>query len=63
MCDICLSTPCLPQCPNAPDPPMVYKCINCGEKILEGDGYYDIDGEIWCEDCIEDCHREAEVEE
>lgn len=62
MCDICLQRPCHPRCPNAPEPPAVTECIHCGEKIYEGDGYYNVDGEPWCEDCISDCHHIAEGE-
>lgn len=39
MCDICLSSPCLPRCPNAPEPRAVYTCEECGEAIREGDEY------------------------
>jgi hypothetical protein len=34
----------------------------CGEKIFDGDTYYDIEGEIWCEDCIDESRKTAEVE-
>lgn len=63
MCDICLHSPCLPQCPNAPPPPVVFTCYNCGEPIYEGDNYYDIEGEAWCEECIDDALKTAELEE
>lgn len=52
MCDICLSSPCLPRCPNAPEPPTVYTCDECGEGIREGDEYIDESVKI-CRDCIE----------
>ena len=63
MCDVCLQHPCHPRCPNAPEPPeppYVTECLNCGEKIYDGDYYYDIDGEEWCEECIKECRRIAE---
>lgn len=41
---------------------IIKRCIQCGEDIREGDYYYDIDGEAWCEDCVKDCRREAERE-
>lgn len=62
MCDICLKSPCDPRCPNAPDPPRVYVCSGCGDDILDGDDYWDIMGEQWCEDCIEDSRKVAEYD-
>lgn len=64
MCDVCLQHPCHPRCPNAPEPPeppYITECLNCGEKIYDGDYYYDIDGEEWCEECIKECRKTAEV--
>ena len=52
MCDVCRQTPCHSRCPNAPEPPVIYSCIHCDTEIREGDAYYNIDGEPWCEDCI-----------
>ncbi len=63
MCDICLRSPCHPRCPNAPEPPVVTSCIHCGEHIHEGEDYYNIDGEPWCENCIDDCRTVAEADE
>ena len=54
MCDICLMTICDSRCPNAPDPPRVFICSGCGEPIFEGDDYWDILGEQWCEHCVDD---------
>ena len=34
-------------------PRTVYKCKCCGFEIVEGDEAYDIDGDVWCTDCIE----------
>lgn len=62
MCDVCLKIPCDPRCPNAPDPPRVYVCSGCGDDILDGDDYWDIMGEQWCEDCIEDSRKVAEYD-
>ena len=62
MCEFCHNFPHLPRCPNAPEPLMVYKCSCCGEAIYEGDDCYDIDGDIWCEECILDARKEAEFE-
>lgn len=52
MCDICLSSPCLPRCPNAPEPRAVYTCEECGEAIREGDEYLDENVKV-CRECIE----------
>ena len=58
MCDICWQTPCHNRCPNT-DVHYVCKCVNCGNEIYDGDVCYDINGEIWCEDCITDCRTFA----
>lgn len=51
------------------DPPedtrrVVYHCELCGEEILEGDDFYDIDGlGICCEECIKNSWRsDAELD-
>lgn len=62
MCDICRQTPCHPRCPNAPEPPVFGRCVKCQEKIFDGDDYWDMDDGIWCEDCIDEHHKIAEVE-
>lgn len=53
MCDICLSSPCLPRCPNAPEPPSIGVCECCNENICVGDGYADIDGGLYHEECLD----------
>jgi hypothetical protein len=63
MCDICLRTPCHNRCPNAPEPPVVCLCCQCGNEIYEGDELYSINDEKWCEECVTDCRTTAEVEE
>ena len=63
MCEECHRYPCHPQCPNAPGPVVVHSCINCGEDICDGDCFYDMDGEPWCEDCIHNRLKTAEQEE
>lgn len=45
MCDVCHMTPCHPRCPNAPEPPKVYTCKYCGEAIVDGDEYLEVDGD------------------
>mgnify|MGYP001668261291 FL=1 len=55
MCDVCHATPCDPRCPNAPDPPAVYTCKHCGESIVPGDEYMEVDGDYYhLEDCAGD---------
>jgi len=53
MCDVCLSSPCAPRCPNAPDP-VVIRCSRCKDGIEIGDEYAVIDGKIYCEGCIDE---------
>lgn len=54
MCDICHQSPCHSLCPNALEPPSVYTCKVCGESIVSGDDYYELDGEFYHEECFED---------
>lgn len=37
----------------------VYICSWCGCDIYCGDTYYDFDGEHVCEECINNCKKEA----
>jgi len=60
MCELCRHTPCLTNCPNYV-PPVVCLCWKCGEEIYEGDTIYEINEEIWCENCVDDCRSEAEL--
>lgn len=53
MCDVCLRHPCDARCPNAPEPPTVFVCSGCGDSIYDGEKYWDIMGEQWCEECID----------
>lgn len=62
MCDICMVSPCAAGCPNAPDPDTVFTCKHCGEPIVVGDDYYEMDGDHWHEDCFRDCAVEILVE-
>lgn len=59
ICDECFQFPCHPRCPNAPDPPAVFICSGCGQTILDGEDYWDVLGEQFCEDCIHEAKREA----
>lgn len=62
MCEICLQSPCPPRCPNAPEPPCVFICSGCGDPILDGDDYWDILGEQFCEGCIDGARGVAEYD-
>jgi len=44
--DVYLTTP--PE-----EPESQCKCCICKEELFEGDDYYDIEGDIYCEDCAE----------
>ena len=58
-CDVCLQSPCHPRCPNAADPPAVFVCSGCGDDIYDGDDYWDILGEQFCERCVDDARGVA----
>lgn len=38
--------------PVEPEEEHVFICDACGGPIYEGENYYDIDGDKWCEECI-----------
>lgn len=59
MCEHCWRNPCHPRCPHAPDPPRVFVCSGCNGDIVEGDDYWEILGEQFCEKCIREARREA----
>lgn len=54
MCDICQRSQCLPRCPNADSPEKVYECDCCGESIVEGEEYVEIEDKYFHKSCIED---------
>lgn len=62
MCEICGQYPCHPRCPNAPEPEAVYICASCGEKITEGERYYDAPGGPVCEECVREMNGEEFME-
>ena len=47
--------------PFPPRPP-VNSCDLCGKAIMAGDDYYEIDGAILCEKCVERARHTAEEE-
>lgn len=63
MCYICGQTPCHPQCPNAEGRRVVCHCSQCYNEIYEGEGFYIINDEEWCEECVTDCRATAEADE
>ena len=62
MCEVCRHSPCDPRCPNAPEPRSVFICSGCGHEIYEGDDYWDIMGEQFCEKCIQNARGVAEYD-
>lgn len=62
MCDICLHNPHLTGCPNAPEPPTVWKCRYCGESIFAGDDYFEVDGDHYHLDCGTDCSTDILID-
>ena len=63
MCKECGFYPCDYRCPNTELPKRVFICSGCGGDILEGDDYYDVLGEQFCVDCMDDMREVAELDE
>lgn len=61
MCDFCHHSPHLCGCPEAPEPIHIFICSECGESIYEGESYYDVMGEQFCEECMRGFLRTAEL--
>lgn len=49
--------------PDGKGPKVLFKCIHCRCEICDGETYYDIDGEPWCEECIEDARKTADADD
>lgn len=47
------------QAPPEDDRPKIYECNDCGEDIRDGDGYYIVKGEYYCDNCVERNHHYA----
>lgn len=62
MCSYCLTSPCHPRCPNAPEPVPKYVCSECGEGIFEGDKFFENGKKTICEYCLEDMTVEEILE-
>lgn len=52
MCAMCRSYPCVPACPNAPEPRTYGVCKICKEEILGWEEVADIDGNLCHYDCL-----------
>jgi len=52
MCDECRQYHCPTGCPNALEPPVIHVCAGCNESIVEGQDYYEVCGEAYCDDCV-----------
>lgn len=61
MCDECGRIPHHPRCPNAPDPEEipVFVCSGCGRDIVDGEDYWDIMDEQWCQECMDKARKIA----
>lgn len=42
-----------PRCPYAPEELPILSCV-CSAPIFEGDYYYNVDGQIFCEECFKE---------
>lgn len=42
---------------------LIHTCTVCGGGIYNGDAYWNISGQIICEECMENMKLEAEVDE
>ena len=64
MCQLCLQTPCHPNCPNCPAPAEIYTCEYCSDAIIEGDEYIKVGHKYYhMDDCINDAAISILVEE
>lgn len=61
MCSICHNSPCLARCPNADEPKAVYECNYCGEGIVRGEEYVEIEDKYFHKSCIEDSMTAREI--
>ena len=59
MCEICGQATCMSGCPNA-EPKYATTCDECGAGIQVGEDYWEVDGKVYCEDCIDKCRKVGE---
>lgn len=62
MCSVCLTNPCHPRCPNAPEPIPEYICTECEEGIYEGDEFFKIGKKTICKYCLDEMTVEEILE-
>ena len=55
MCNICGMIYCPSGCPGAKSPEPKCQCEKCYKDLYEGDNAYEIDGKIYCDQCIGKC--------
>lgn len=53
MCDLCLTFPCSPGCPNEAEGKKIETCTECREPIYEGDEFCYIEECAYCAGCLE----------
>ena len=54
MCSECGCYPCHPSCPNAVPEKSVATCPYCDEPIYAGEDVFELNGELYHEDCVSD---------
>ncbi len=54
MCIECGFSKCSSSCPNADSPRIVEVCDVCGENVEVYEEYYDFNGDIVCQSCLDD---------
>ena len=57
MCEICGRSRCLQGCPNR-IVPSAKRCRACGMMLMEGDGYFRVNGKPYCEECMTEAKAE-----
>ena len=52
MCEICGKWSCPPQCPNY-EVVSGGRCTVCGGRLYEGEICYEMNGKLYCSECVE----------
>lgn len=63
MCEVCHKVPCDNRCPNAPEPPSVAQCVECGVYLYVGDECYKFGDDYYCTDCMSMAFHTCNVED